>query len=179
MKSKLILVLSLFLSTGLLAKDVDLQKSSFKWLGTKVTGKHVGIIKIKNASLKMKDSKLMSAKIVMDHNSISVTDLEGEWKQKFEGHIKSGDFFDVQKYPTSTLEVNKVDSKNLYGNLTIKGKTHAVVVPYSKKGNTYIGKLKFDRTKFNMVYGSGSFFKNLGDKMINDEVEVDFTVVTK
>ena len=63
--------------------------------------------------------------------------------------------------------------------LTIKSKTNPIKVSYTKKGKTYSGKLKFDRTKFDMIYGSGNFFKNLGDKIIHDEVVLDFSVVLK
>ena len=50
---------------------------------------------------------------------------------------------------------------------------------YTKKDNTSSGKMTFDRTKFNMIYGSGDFFKNLGDKVIHNEVKVDFVFVVK
>ena len=67
----------------------------------------------------------------------------------------------------------------LDGSLTIKGKTEPVSLKYTQKGKSYTGTLKFDRTKFGIKYGSGNFFKGLGDKMIYDEVTVEFTVVTK
>ena len=100
-------------------------------------------------------------------------------EKKFEEHIKSADFFDVKKYPTSNLKINKVKDGKFFGDLTIKNKTNLVVIPYKKKGKSYTGTMKFDRTKFDMVYGSGNFFKNLGDKMINDQVTVEFTIITK
>jgi polyisoprenoid-binding protein YceI len=160
-------------------QEIDLKKSSFKWSASKVSAKHFGPIKLKTASLEFKNDQLISGKLVMDHNSIASKDLEGEWKKKFEEHIKSSDFFDVKKYPTSSLKINKVDNGNFYGDLTIKDKTHPVVIPYKKIGKNYSGTMKFDRTKFDMVYGSGNFFKNLGDKMINDEVFVEFKIITK
>lgn len=162
------------------AAKVDTKNSSFSWLGTKVSGKHYGKIFLKSAKVDVaKDGKLKNGEFVMDMNSFTVTDLQGEWADKFLGHMKSGDFFEVSKFPTAKLVLNKDDGKTLSGKLTIKGKTHAVSFPYTKKGKSYVGKLKFDRTKFNMVYGSGNFFKNLGDKMIHDEVSLDFNVVLK
>ncbi|MCO4793487.1 MAG: YceI family protein [Bacteriovoracaceae bacterium] len=177
---KILLLLSIFISSQAFSVEVDLGKSSFSWLGTKVTGKHKGLVSLKKATVKTnKKNTLTSGEFVIDLNTISVTDLEGEWKQKFEGHIKSPDFFNTQKFPTSKLIVNKVDDKFLYGKLTIKGKTRPVTIPYKVNGKEYKGTMKFNRTKFDMVYGSGNFFKNLGDKMIHDEVKIDFKVVLK
>jgi polyisoprenoid-binding protein YceI len=179
MKLKLLLTLGLMLSLNGFTQEVDLSKSTFKWSGSKVSATHFGPIKLKNAELKFKNDQLVSGKFVMDHNSIESKDLEGTWKKKFEEHIKSADFFDVKKYPTSSLKINKVKDGKFFGDLTIKNKTNLVVIPYKKKGKKYTGTMKFDRTKFDMVYGSGNFFKNLGDKMINDQVTVEFTIITK
>ena len=174
----LLIALSLF-SITLFAAEVDTKKSSFTWHGTKVTGKHFGKIFIKTAKLDLKEGKVSSGEIVMDMKSFTVTDLEGEWANKFLGHMKSGDFFEVEKYPTAKLVIKSDDGKSLSGDLTIKSKTNPVKIAYTKKGKTYSGKLKFDRTKFDMIYGSGNFFKNLGDKVIHDEVVLDFAVVFK
>ena len=110
---------------------------------------------------------------------MTVTDLQGEWADKFLVHMKNEDFFDVEKFPTATLKLTKDDGKKLYGKMTIRGKTNDISFSYKKSGNTYSGKMVFNRTKYDMVYGSGSFFKNLGDKIIHDDVHLDFSVVLK
>lgn len=174
----LLITLGLGLSLSVSATSVDLKKSSFSWKGTKVSGKHVGKISLKSAKIKKtKAGFIREGNIVMDINSVTVTDLKGEWAGKFLGHVKSGDFLDVKKFPTAALEVTKDDGKTLWANLTIKGKTNPVKFKYNKVGNNYKGTLKFDRTKFDMIYGSGNFFKNLGDKMIHNEVSLDFNLV--
>ena len=174
----LTLLLSASLSAS--ASNVDLKGSSFKWLGTKVTGKHFGKITLKSAEVKQtKAGFIKSGSFIIDMNSMTIDDLKGEWAGKFLGHMKSPDFFNVQKFPQAKFEVRKDDGKKLYGTLTIKGKSNPVEFTYKKNGKTYSGVMKFDRTKFDMRYGSGSFFKNLGDKMINDEVTLDFKVVLK
>jgi polyisoprenoid-binding protein YceI len=129
----------------------------------------------------MKKATLNNGKgeFVADMNSIGETTLTGEWKTKFLGHIKSADFFDVKKYPSAKLKINKVDNGYLYGTLTIKNKTHDVTVPFTKEGKVYSGEIGFDRTKYDMVYGSGNFLKNLGDKVIADTVTLKFKIVTK
>lgn len=175
----LIILISVMFTFSAFGAEVDLKKSKFSWLGTKVTGKHVGSVNLKSAKLQEEKGKLKSGVLEIDLKTISVNDLKGEWKQKLEGHLKSKDFFNIDKFPTAKLEITEIKSGNLLGKLTIKGKTKAVNVPYKKKGNAYSGKLKFNRTKFDMVYKSGNFFKDLGDKMIHDDVEIEFNLVVK
>ena len=80
---------------------------------------------------------------------------------------------------SGTLTIEKDDGKKLSGKMTIKGKTNPISFSYKKSGKKYSGQLIFDRTKYSIVYGSGNFFKNLGDKVIKDKVEVNFSVVLK
>lgn len=174
------LLLTLFLAGNLHAANVDLKKSTFSWKGTKVTGEHVGNISLKKANLKKgKDGKISKGEFVIDMNTVTITDLSGEWATKFIGHIKSADFFDVKKFPEAKLVITGDDGKNLKGKLTIKGKTNDIKVPYKVKNGEYVGTMTFNRTKYDMKYGSGSFFKGLGDKMIHDKVTLNFKVKLK
>jgi polyisoprenoid-binding protein YceI len=175
---QLLLALVLTVSTAF-AADVDLKKSSFKWQGTKVTGKHFGKIYLKSGKVDLKDGKLAGGTFVADMNSFTVDDLSGEWAEKFIGHMKSKDFFTVKKFPTASLKIKSVKGKKVTADLTVKGKTNEVKFDVVQKGDTYSGVLKFDRTKFDMTYGSGDFFKGLGDKMIHNDVTVDFSFVVK
>jgi polyisoprenoid-binding protein YceI len=162
------------------ASNVDLDKSSFTWTGSKVTGKHFGAIKLKSANLSHdKAGQLKGGEFVMNMDSIQIEDLSGEWAEKFLTHIKSSDFFDVKKFPIAKLKIKSVKGNIAKASMTIKGKTNDVEVKFSKKSGKIIGELKFDRTKFDMIYGSGNFFKNLGDKTIHNEVSVKFSVVKK
>jgi polyisoprenoid-binding protein YceI len=134
---------------------------------------------LKEAKLQEAEGKLTGGEFVMDLNTVTADDLEGEWKQKLEGHLKNEDFFNVAKYPTAKLVISKITGDKVEGTMTVKDKTNPVSFTFKKDAGKYTGTLKFDRTKFGMVYGSGNFFKDLGDKMIHDEVTLDFTVVTK
>ncbi|MBF0362689.1 MAG: YceI family protein [Oligoflexia bacterium] len=161
---------------------IDNSASSFQWTASKLAGKHTGKIFIKSSQLKegnvanKSDFTSTSGTVVMDMESITVEDLSGEMAQKFLGHIKNDDFFQVNKYPTATLKMVKIGKNEIEGELTIKDKTNPVKFSYSKNDQLITGILKFDRTKFNMIYGSGNFFKNLGDKVIHDEVVLEFKV---
>jgi polyisoprenoid-binding protein YceI len=121
--------------------------------------------------------EISEAQIVFDMKSLTVINLEGKLGKKFLGHLQSEDFFEVEKYPTATWKLDSTKGGVAQGTLTVKGKSHPIAIPFQKKGETYVGKVTFDRTKYGIVYRSGNFFKDLGDKMIKDDVEIGFELV--
>lgn len=158
-------------------KEIKIANSKVIWKGYKVTGSHEGTINLKSGFLTFNDNKLTGGEFVMDMNAIVTTDLQGEYKGKLEGHLKSDDFFGVEKHPTAKLVISKVDAtgKNSYkitGNLTIKGITNVITFDLSVYGNKANAALKIDRTKYDVRYGSTSFFDNLKDKAIYDEFDL-------
>lgn len=165
------------------SKKIDVAKSKISWVGRKVTGQHEGTVSLKEGSFVIKSGKVTGGSFTVDMNSINVTDLKaGEGKEKLEGHLKSEDFFGTDKYATATLVFKTIKDKGngVYGvtaDLTIKGKTNPVSFDLTVKGNTATTKFNVNRTKYDIKYGSGSFFDNLGDKAINDEFEVAATIV--
>lgn len=158
-------------------KQVKTEKSKVVWKGYKVTGSHEGVINMTSGSLSFKQDKLTDGEFVIDMTSITNTDMEGEYKGKLEGHLKSDDFFGVAKFPTAKLDFKKVkpDGKNGYtvtADLTIKGKTNSITFNMSVYGNKATASLKIDRTKFDVRYGSTSFFDGLKDKAIYDDFDI-------
>ena len=158
-------------------KEIKVESSKVVWKGYKVTGSHVGIISIKSGHLNFDKDILTGGSVEIDMPTITVTDLEGEYKNKLEGHLKSDDFFGVEKFPTASLIFTKVKSngKNSYkvtGDITIKGKTESVTFNVSIYGNKASVSLKIDRTKFDVRYGSTSFFDSLKDNAIYDEFDL-------
>ena len=158
-------------------KEVKVETSSVTWKGYKVTGSHMGNIALKQGSLEFKDGKLVGGEFTIDMTTVENTDMEGEYKAKLEGHLRSDDFFGVATYPTAKLVFNKVKStgKNSYevtGDLTIKNKTNPVTFDISIYGNKATANVKIDRTKFDVRYGSTSFFDDLQDKAIYDEFDL-------
>jgi polyisoprenoid-binding protein YceI len=167
----------LFLCGTAMATEVDVAQSAITWKGSKITGDHhVGHISTKSSSLTLSDGVIAGGDIVFDMNSLTVNDLEGKWKDKFIGHMKSADFFDVANHPTARLKLNNIADGKATGTLTIKGVTQPISFAVKQVDQKYVGKTSFDRTKFGITFGSGSFFEDLGDKMINDAVEVEFTI---
>ena len=159
-------------------KEVKVSESKVTWKGYKVTGSHDGNIDLKSGHLEMKGKKLVGGEFVVDMTSIVVTDLEaGKGKEKLEGHLKSADFFGVESNPTSKLVFTSVKPMNdnsytVTGDLTIKGITKPVTLVVSMFENKASATLKIDRTKYDIKYGSGSFFDNLGDKAIYDDFDL-------
>lgn len=158
-------------------KEIKTDNSKVVWKGYKVTGSHEGTINIESGSLTFDGDKLTGGEFVIDMTSLISTDLTGDYKGKLEGHLKSDDFFGVANHPTATLVFTEVSisGKNAYnvtGDLTIKGKTNPIsfiISIYGKKATT---SLKIDRTKYDVKYGSTSFFDNLKDKAIYDEFDL-------
>lgn len=158
-------------------KDIKIKNSKVVWKGYKVTGSHEGTINIKSGSLSFNDGKLTGGECSIDMTTLVSTDLTGEYKGKLEGHLKSDDFFGVEKFPTATLiftdvKVKGKNSYNITGDLTIKGKTNPVTFEISIYGSKATTSLKIDRTKYDVKYGSTSFFDGLKDKAIYDEFDL-------
>jgi polyisoprenoid-binding protein YceI len=168
---------------------VDTNASVGVWTGYKVTGKHTGAVKIKNGMLTTDGGMLTGGSFDIDMNSITCTDLESDKAGNLVGHLTSDDFFGVKTYPTATFVITKAiaqDTKGNYkilGNLTLKGITKEVkFFANFAEANGMVnasGKITIDRSEYNVKYGSGSFFDNLGDNTIYDEFDLQVSLVAK
>lgn len=170
---------------------VDTQASVINWQGEKPTGTHTGTVQIESGVINTTGEEI-SGSFLIDMTSITVTDLEGDQKTSLEQHLKGtvegkeGDFFNVQKYPTAAFEITGVSEKDgkkmMSGNLTIKDTKKNIEFPvsYSVNGNKMTmtsEPFTIDRTNWNVNYGSKSVFDNLGDKFINDDMQLEIKVV--
>ena len=162
----------------------DTAKTKLSWLGEKVTGQHTGSIKLKSGWLNWKDNKITSGEFNIDMASIK----EETGNKGLEGHLKSDAFFDVAKFPTAKLVVTGSESFEkgtavVKGTLTIKDITNPIEfkanVQKKDDGVWFYTNITVDRTKYNIKYGSGSFFDNLGDKVIYDEFKLKVALFVK
>ncbi|MFT4533856.1 MAG: polyisoprenoid-binding protein YceI [Saprospiraceae bacterium] len=183
-KVSYLLVLVLTVSSfGLFGQSqkVNTEKSTISWLGKKIGGQHEGLINLKSGSIEEKEGKIVSGSFVIDMTSITNTDLtDAGYNQKLVGHLKSDDFFGVENFPTATLNITKASPylngiASVTGALTIKSKTEPITFDVIKKGSNYTAKIEIDRSKFNVKYGSTSFFDSLGDKAIDDVFILDIS----
>ncbi len=162
---------------------VNTTTSLVEWEGTEPGDEgHRGTLRIANGALQVNDSILTGGTFVLDMNSITVTDLSGNGKKKLETHLKTGDFFETEKFPTGKFEITKVEvltgnadaTHNISGNLMLRDSTKNVTFP--AKVSIADGKLTattpaftIDRTQWGVVYRSG-IIGTLKDKLINDQI---------
>lgn len=169
---------------------INTKESKLEWVGEKVTGKHWGTVDIKSGELVLDDNAITGGTIVIDMTTINTTDIEGEWKDKLDAHLKNEDFFGTEKNPTSTFDIKSVKAKEgkngnthvITGDMTIKGITHSISFParitMEDKTLKAFASFELDRTKWNIRYGSGSFFDDLGDRTVYDEFQIKFNIVS-
>jgi polyisoprenoid-binding protein YceI len=172
----------------------DVTKSSIEWKGFKPTGTHNGTVNIDTGVFQVDGDVIQSGTFLIDMNSITDLDLEGDMKTNLENHLKGtvegkeGDFFNVTQFPTGEFEVTGVseetDKTMLSGNLTLKGVKQNITFPISvvvSEGDNMLTitseAFTIDRTKWGVNFGSKTVFDNLGDKFINDEIELKINVV--
>lgn len=158
--------------------QITLENSTVEWIGEKVTGSHNGFISLSKAHFVFEDNKLTGGEFEIDMKSIKCTDIESpQYAAKLENHLMDDDFFASEKYPTSTFKITNVlfdgTSYMVTGDMTIRGISQEITFPaqFHSHGNLFHADatLKIDRTKHDVKYGSGSFFDDLGDRMIYDE----------
>lgn len=146
--------------------------SEIHFTGSKMTGSHSGGFKKFTGDFTVADNALagIDQKIVIDMNSL--------WSdnEKLTGHLKSGDFFNVEKFPESSFELTglKAAAEGSYqvsGNLTLMGTSKNITFPATASltdGNAKI-RAKFDinRKDFGIVYAGKA------DDLIRDEVVIE------
>lgn len=197
MKKLSILALALVVGTTAFAggekTPINKEKTVIHWVGKKVTGQHSGFVNVATGYFVTDNGSLTGGNFKIDMNTITVTDLKDEkMNGMLTGHLKSADFFDVEKSQYadfSITNVEKLDEKGkngenhtITGDLTIKGISHSISFPakVNIKGKKVTAQANFsiDRTKWNIKYGSGSFFDDLGDKMIYDDIDLNIVLKT-
>ena len=169
---------------------IDVDNSFVQWKGEKklVNSNHVGNISVKSGLFEVAAGQLVAGEVVMDMTSMTLAEGDNGG-EKLLGHLEAEDFFDVENHPEASLVFDRVEERdgNVYGvgELTIKGITEPVEFSVAAVGLddndlvTVIGNMEFDRSLFDVRYGSESFFEGLGDNVIKDVVEIQFVIVGK
>lgn len=170
--------------------EIDVTRSTIKWTGEKVLGKHWGTVKIKEGHL-IKNDNVSRGEFRIDMTTITVDDIkDAGTNAKLLGHLKSDDFFSVDNFNTSIFILEKITPYNpkpgenfnhwVSGKLTIKGITNDIRFPaqinFTERGFTASAEFTIDRTRWNVRYGSGSLFSNLGDSMIYDDIKFELAI---
>lgn len=159
-------------------KYVFTEQSKIAFTGSKVTGSHNGGFKKFTGYFTVKDGKPVGNehKVVIDMGS-TWADAE-----KLTGHLKSPDFFDVQKYPDATFDVTEV-KENSPGNFTVSGnfKLHGVEknitfpATVSQNGDAVNIGAKFDINRKDFAIN----YPGKVDDLIRDEVVIELDLEAK
>lgn len=175
----------LFLNVAAQSKLVaDTSKTKLTWLAEKVTGQHTGTVNLKSGWINWTDNKINGGEFIIDMTSLK----ESERNSRFEGHMRSDDFFSIEKFPVAKLAITgstpfDKGTGTISGNLTIKDITNPIefkaAVQKKDDGTWFFANMIVDRTKYNIKYGSGSFFENLGDKTIFDDFKLKINLLVK
>lgn len=171
--------------------SLDPESSTIMWRGYKIgeTGAHYGVINLKESQLAMAEGMPQAGKVVLDMTSISDKDLtEPDKIKKLEGHLKSEEFFNVAEYPEAMIEITGIEPMEgnmatIHGNLTIKDITHEIMFPATvmMKDGQMMAKamFTFDRSKYNVKWGSKSFPEMLGEVIVSDDIQLYLDLKSK
>lgn len=164
--------------------NIETAQSQITWTGREVsTSYHYGTLDFVSGNFEISNGEIVNGEFIVDMTSINNQDMEGDSKARLEGHLKSDDFFSVESYPTAAISINSSelisDGKwNVSADLSIKGFTHPVNFEMISSEDGWSANLVFDRSKYDVRFRSGSFFENLGDKLIYDDIELSINLTT-
>ena len=167
--------------------NVNIHTAKINWKGFKPTGEHYGTISLKSGSFIVNNGEIIDGDFVIDMTSIINVDIDPSSKgnAKLVNHLKSKDFFNVEKHPTASFKITSTEKKEdkilIRGDLTIKNKTNPIeFLAIVKMVNNQLifnsETFKIDRSKWNIEYKSKSFFSNLADKFIYDDMEISISM---
>jgi polyisoprenoid-binding protein YceI len=167
----------------------DASASSIIWTGKKLGSEHTGTINLKEGWLTVDKKAITGGEFIVDMTTIKNVDLKDDgMRARLEGHLKSDDFFGVENYPVSKLVItgstlSSDGTLKVKGNLTIKAATNPVefTARSSESGEITIwsARVTVDRSLYDVRYGSGKFFPNIGDAVISDEFKLDIKIAVK
>ena len=187
---KKVALLAVLVSGLAFGQTKKVTSSDVHWWGYKIAkteaSSHDGTVNVKSGNLVLKNGAVVGGDFVLDMKSINATDLSGEYQTKLNDHLKNGDFFEVEKFPTATYTITSLKKNNdkiynyiVNGNLTVKGKTAPVSFPakisYSKGVVSLVSqKFTFDRQKFDVAYKSA-----MKDVLVKDDIDMLVKVTAK
>lgn len=164
---------------------LDVSSSSLYWEASKVKMTHNGSVEAQEGSARVEQGQVAEGQVIVDMTTIKNFDQEGNFLETLENHLRSEDFFDVNVYPSATFTVSELEplaglngfNFRLDGHLKMKEieqpVSFPVLIEQTEQGLRLLGRMTVDRTQYDIRFGSGKFFENLGDGLIDDEFYVD------
>ena len=188
------------LELGEIPEEVDVfnvhtGQSEVAWLGQTIVGRsHDGTIGIKQGELYVYNGTLLGGQVDIDMNQIVVLDIEDpDMNARLRGHLMNDDFFAVDVYPVSTLDIASFEpiegaaagepNYRVTGNLTIRGITHGIAfnafVDQHESRIHATADFAFDRSMYNVRFRSGRFFEDLGENLIIDDIRLNIDFIAE
>ena len=174
---------------------VDAEKSVVEWIGRNINNRHHGRISVSGGEVVLVGGRPVSGRFVLDMNTITNLDLQDEgWRSMLLRHLKSDDFFDVEHYPAATFELigataiaettPGTPNFEIAGLLTIKEMSRsisflAMVAPQDDGSLKAQAAFDFDRTLWDVCYGSGKLYERLGMHLVNDLISIEMFIVAQ
>ena len=164
---------------------VDPALSKVMWAGTMLgVYTHEGTLNLSNASLTVKEGKIIGGNFTADMKSMVPTDEnynaeEGNTPEKLVGHLSSADFFNVEEFPTASFVITSAKDDMLKGNMTIRGITHEEEVKdisIKEEGDmvNLIGHMNIDRKKYDVSWDSP-----MQEMVLSDDIELKIVLAGK
>ncbi len=172
---------------------LNVYASSLNWQASKLFVKgytDAGSIKFQEGLVQIDENGLVTiGEFVIDMTSlVSLSTGSGKGQDILTKHLKSADFFDVEKYNTSQLSIKSVvlnesgKDYSVVADLTIKGITNPIefnaeIFSINESTVQAIAEIVVDRTLWDVRYGSNKFFDNLGDNVIDDNFKIELELL--
>jgi len=173
--------------------EIDTAKSTVGWTGRNINGAHTGTIALKRGWMDVTGGAAGCGEFVLDMESIANTDLtDGAYNRMLVAHLKSDDFFDTVRFPIATFHLRHVTlnpharpgsiNADIDGTLTLKGVTEdlgfpALIEVLPGGGLSAEAHFDIDRTRWNVIYGSGKFYEKLGKHLVHDIISLSLHIV--
>jgi len=150
---------------------IDAAASSIGFTGAKVTGQHNGSFPTFTGTLDLDPARVENSRVAVDIDTTSVTTDT----PRLTTHLKSADFFDVERFPRATFTSTAIApggasgaTHTITGNLALHGVTRAISFPatvtVSPSEVTATAEFVINRREFGIVYAG------MPDNLIRDDV---------
>lgn len=160
------------------ALAINGENSKVEFTGSKVTGKHDGGFKTFTGTIDLVNSKPAESSVSVEIDTASVFADD----EKLTGHLKTKDFFEVEKFPKATFKSTKIeadaakgaDAYTVTGDFNLHGVTKSISFPATIKASADAvdvnAEFAVNRKDFGIVYAGQA------DNLINDNVVIKLTL---
>lgn len=175
-------------------RELDLARSRIQWAGRNLANGHHGTLRFREGRLVFHQDRLTGGEAVVDMDSIACDDIaDAALNRVLIDHLKSDDFFDVALHPIARCSFTELiyspatprGRPNVQGqaDLTIKGITHAITfdaISAASADDRWVlhGHFDIDRTRWQVAYASGKWFRHLGMHLVDDLISLDVLLVS-